>query len=105
AASAALEAAEALVATIPDCRITTIRGGFDEYNFNIELLHTGAPLFLGTGRHQAPQNLLDLDDKDYTEALDQTLKGVSQALLARLADRTTSGRRNSTSWLRLHFDH
>lgn len=103
ATQAALEAAEALHAS-GKRRITEIRGRFDEFNLDIELLHEGPPLAL-----EAPStptaNLLDADDAAFEAALERTMAQVSHTLVQRLADRVHADQRNGQSSLRLHFEH
>ena len=48
AAIAALEAAEAVAAQ--GRQLTGMRGSFDEFNLDLEMLHTGAPLALSSAR-------------------------------------------------------
>ncbi len=105
AAQAALEAAEAIQSAGSDRQIFEVRGSFDEFNLDIELLHRGPALVLDATRAAAPANLLEVDDEAFAAALEQTLSGVSHALLKRLADRLSSGTRDGHSYLRLHFDH
>src|SRR3546814_2310471 len=97
AAQAVLEAAEAIQATGASRRLLEVRGSFDEFNLDIELLHDGPPLKLQSGPGKSAATLLDLDDHAFEAALDDTLAGVSHALLKRLADRLSTGRdRKST---------
>ncbi len=105
AAAAALEAAEAIQASGQGRHLTEIQGYFDEFNLNIKLLHQGEPLSLAMASTAHPTNLMDMDDSEFSHALDQTLSGISYVLLKRLADRLSSGSEQSHSWLRLHFDH
>lgn len=105
AASAALEAAEALQASDPQRLPIEIRGHFDEYNLNIELVHKGPVLSVSASTAPTPHNLLDLDDDQYNAIIEQTLTTVSHRLLTRLADHVSSGTDKNTSWLRLHFEH
>jgi xanthine/uracil permease len=104
AAAAALEAAEAIAAAGSDRAITAIRGSFDEFNLDIELLHSGEPLHMGVPTPVSP-GLLDTDEDEFQAELDRTLRGVSSVLLRRLADRLTTGKRDGQAFLRLHFDH
>ncbi|WP_144633944.1 uracil-xanthine permease family protein [Bordetella genomosp. 13] len=104
AAAAALEAAEAIAAAGGGRQVARIRGSFDEYNLDLELLHSGAPLQLA-GHAPAPADLLDADDEAFQAALDRALPGVSAVLLQRLADRLSAGQRNGQAYFRLHFDH
>ncbi|ANN72375.1 solute carrier family 23 protein [Bordetella bronchialis] len=104
AAEAALEAAEAIMAAGGDRTVTAIRGSFDEYNLDIELIHTGEALHLGVAAPASP-SLLDTSDEEFQAELDRALRGVSTVLLRRLADRLTTGKRDGRAFLRLHFDH
>ncbi len=104
AALAALEAAEAIAAAGDGRRVTGIRGSFDEFNLDLELLHSGAPLALGpAAAAPAPTAaaLLDGDDSDIDAALAQ----MSGRLLRHLADRVSTGRSGEHATLRLHFEH
>ncbi|HET8596514.1 MAG TPA: solute carrier family 23 protein [Castellaniella sp.] len=103
AAQAALEAAEAIQAG--GRRIEGVQGSFDEFNLDIELIHDGAPLSLIAAPAGAATDLLDMDEDAFQQALSQTLDGVSQAMLRRLADRLQSDRRGDGAYLKLHFDH
>src|SRR5699024_4102643 len=102
ATQAALEAAEAIRSTHAR-RLRAIRGRFDEFNLDIELLHEGQPLNLdGTaGAQQAAADLLDFDDDAFDAALDQAVTNVSQVLINRLADRLQTGRHGDLSFLKL----
>ena len=114
AAQAALEGAEAIAAT-GERQLVGIRGSFDEYHLDIELLHSGAALVWGTGATAtATAPALSLDallqgdgDGDGDAALDAALRNLSGVLLRHLADRvsTVCGSGASASALRLHFDH
>ncbi len=103
AALAALEAAEAIAAAGDGRRVSGIRGSFDEFNLDLELLHSGAPLALGPTAAAAPvaASLLDGDDS----AIDAALAQMSSRLLRHLADRVSSGESGGQSVLRLHFEH
>ncbi len=104
AALAALEAAEFIVASGEGRRPTAIQGRFDEFNLDIELIHSGPPLVLGGAQHAPAPDihaLLDADDA----AIDAAMAGVSSVLVQRLADRVRSGTRDGSSFLLLHFDH
>jgi len=103
AAQAALEAAEAIQAG--GRRIEGVQGSFDEFNLDIELIHDGAPLSLIAAPAGAATDLLDMDEDAFQQALNQTLDGVSQAMLRRLADRLHADRRGDGACLKLHFDH
>lgn len=104
AAQAALEAAEA-IQSADDRQLVEIRGSFDEFNLDIELLHRGPPLILDASRAASDPNLLDIEDEAFNAALDQALAGVSHTLLKRLTDKLSSGIRGEYSYVRLHFDH
>lgn len=105
AAQAAMEAAEAIQAAGSGRLLLEIRGSFDEFNLDFELVHQGAPLKLDAHRPSSPANLLDMDDDGFDQALENALSGVSHTLLRRLADRLSSGARGENAWLRIHFDH
>lgn len=106
AAQAALEATEAIQGTHGRI-LRGIRGRFDEFNLDIELLHTGAPLSLERKPTAQPAaaDLLDIDDAAFDAALDEALMNVSQVMINRLADRLQSGQRGELPFLKLHFDH
>ena len=103
AAQAAVEAVEALHAT-GTRRATEIRGRFDEFNLDIEILHDGPPMILEPTA-KAASNLLEVDDKAFEENLQRTMAQVSHTLLQRVADRVHADQRHGQSSLRLHFDH
>ncbi|MBV6272552.1 hypothetical protein KVP09_06435 [Alcaligenaceae bacterium CGII-47] len=105
AAAAALEAAEAIQGSGHGRHLIEIRGRFDEFNLDIDLLHHGPALPLQTDVAPELGNLLDLDDAEFTRALDDRLDKLPQILLRRLADRLSSGTDKNHSWLKLHFDH
>ncbi|NYT77575.1 purine/pyrimidine permease [Alcaligenaceae bacterium] len=104
AATAALEATEALQADTSR-RLLAIQGGFDEFNLDLELIHTGDPLSLVAKATADTTNLLDIDGAAFEEALNHALAGLPEVLLKRMADRVSSGTIGKTSYLRLHFDH
>lgn len=58
-----------------------------------------------TTPHSPTPNLLDIEDDQFQAALDQTLSGISQVMLRRLADRLHAEQRGDTTYLKLHFDH
>lgn len=105
AAQAALEAAEAIQASGAGRQVFEVRGSFDEFNLDIELLHRGPPLVLDTNGSKSPAHLLDMDDEAFNQALDNALSGVSHTLLKRLADKLSSGVQGDHAYLRLHFNH
>lgn len=104
AAMAALEAAEALQASA-DRQLQSIQGSFDEFNLDLELTHSGAPLQLGKQNAPNHASLLDFDDADFEEALNRAMAGLPSVLLARMADRVSTGTNGKNAYLRLHFDH
>lgn len=104
AAQASLEAVEA-IQSAGGRQLVEIRGSFDEFNLDIELLHRGPPLILDASRVKSDANLLDIEDDAFDAALDQALAGVSHTLLRRLTDKLSSGIRGEYSYVRLHFDH
>ncbi|TCT11162.1 uracil-xanthine permease family protein [Paralcaligenes ureilyticus] len=105
AAQAALEGAEAIQAAGDGRRLLEVRGSFDEFNLDIELLHHGSALVLTTQHATSAASLLDVDDDAFEAELERTLANVSGVLLKRLADRLSSGAQGKYSYLRLHFDH
>jgi len=104
AAQASIEAVEALHAGGGDRHVTEIRGRFDEFNLDIEILHQGPPLIL-EAPDQPAADLLDADDAAFEAALERTISQASHTLLQRLADRVHADQRHGRSSLRLHFDH
>lgn len=105
AAQAVMEAAEAIQAGGVDRKVFEIRGSFDEFNLDFELLHRGPPLVLAGNQSKSPANLLDIDDDAFAQALETAMSSVSHTLLRRLADKLSSGKQGDYSYLRLHFDH
>lgn len=120
AALAALEASEAIQAA-GGGRLLVIRGSFDEFNFDLELLHEGEPLRVeGTaagseagsaGAAATAEAPLDLDalmdsDEDIERHLDAAMARVSGVLIRHLADKLSSASLGSgQTVLKLHFDH
>lgn len=126
AALAALEASEAIQAA-GGGRLLVIRGSFDEFNFDLELLHEGKPLRLGgsaaglgdgsagAATAEAPLDLdalMNIDSTDADDAaemerqLDAAMARVSGVLIRHLADKLSSaGLGAGQAVLRLHFDH
>ncbi|MCZ8077304.1 MAG: hypothetical protein O9341_24555, partial [Paucibacter sp.] len=123
AALAALEASEAIQAA-GGGRLLVIRGSFDEFNFDLELLHEGEPLRVGAaaepgdgsaGAAAVPPDLDSLMNIDSTDAddaaemerqLDAAMARVSGVLIRHLADKLSSASLGTgQAVLRLHFDH
>lgn len=102
AALAALEAAEAIASAGEGRHVTALRGHFDEFNLDLDLLHTGAPLELAVGAVPRTAALLDGDDDN---AIDAALAQMSGLLLRHLADRVSTGESAGQAVLRLHFEH
>ncbi len=106
AATAALEVVDVLVQD--DRRhLRGVRGMFDEFNFDIELLYDGPALVLPNKQGGvAPQmSVADMDDQDFDEAIDAAVARVSSNLMRNWADRVASGQRGGQAHLLLHFDH
>ncbi|MDC8772305.1 uracil-xanthine permease family protein [Roseateles albus] len=120
AALAALEASESIQAA-GGGRLLVIRGSFDEFNFNLELIHEGEPLSVGAAAGDASADTgsattvpLDLDalmnsdedDVDIKSQLDAAMARVSGVLMRHLADKLSSASLGEgQAVLRLHFDH
>lgn len=106
AASAALEAAEAIAAT-GHGQLLCVEGSFDEFRLDLTLTHAGAPMALDLAAHPTPLELpteaiWDADD----QALDAALQRMSHTLLHHLADKVSSGSdKPGQAWLCLHFEH
>src|SRR3546814_1767199 len=73
AAQAVLEAAEAIQATGASRRLLEVRGSFDEFNLDIELLHDGPPLKLQSGPGKSARS------EEHTSEL-QSLMRISYAV-------------------------
>jgi hypothetical protein len=108
AIAAAIEAAEAVTSS-GGRHLHSIRGFFDEFNLNIELVHTGRPLSLdrgpGLSQEQADRLLhADVEELD----IDLALQQIGSAMLHHLADLVTSegtGTGTDPAYLKLHFEH
>ncbi|OZI34347.1 hypothetical protein CAL29_12530 [Bordetella genomosp. 10] len=106
AAMAALEAVDVLQ---QDGRrhLRGVRGMFDEFNFDIELLYDGPALTL-PGKQGATlpcPPVDDLDDKGFDAAIEAAVARVSNTLVRHWADRVANGARGEERYLLLHFDH
>lgn len=110
AALAALEASEAIAAA-GGGRLLVIRSTFDEFNFDLELLHEGDPLPVGPTAKAgagaaAPLDLDALMNSDDDSQLDAAMARVSGVLMRHLADKLSSASLGpGQAVLRLHFDH
>lgn len=100
---AVLEAIEAVEAAGDGRRPLVLRGHFDEYNVDFDILHSGPPLQLEAGA--APPLSGTLLDDDNDEALNQALAQASGSLLRHLADKVHTEIHAGQSLLRLHFEH
>lgn len=104
AALAALEAAEAIDAA-GQGRALSLRGSFDEFSLDLELLHAGEPLILEPGSQMRDSEMGELLDGD-DAALEAAMQRVSSVLIRHLADKVSSSRMpDGYALLRLHFDH
>lgn len=104
AASAALEAAEAIAAA--GCgRPVEVRGNFDEFNFILELVHAGDPMTLPEAQPLAEMSAEALWEAD-DSAWEAAMAHASSRLILHLADRVSSARcADGRALLRLHFEH
>nr|WP_315463342.1 solute carrier family 23 protein [uncultured Rhodoferax sp.] len=104
AASAALEATEAIAAA--GCgKPLEVRGNFDEFNFVLELVHAGDPLVLAADEPLAEMSAEALWEAD-DQAWEAAVAHASSRLIFHLADRVSSARcADGRALLRLHFEH
>lgn len=100
---AVLEAIEAIAASGEGRRALWLRGHFDEYNVDFEIVHSGPPLPLNAGA--APVLTGTLLDDEHDDALEQALAHASGSLLRHLADKVRTEAQPGQSVLRLHFEH
>ena len=110
AAMAALEAAEGIRAA--GRQLQGLRGSFDEFNLDLELLHDGAALPVNTSQTVPPNGLangaqldelLDADDA----VMEAAMASLSVRLLRHIADKVSAreGTQGQPSVLLLHFAH
>jgi xanthine/uracil permease len=104
---AAKEAAECIAAS-EGRDLLSISGRFDEFNFDVILMHSGAALALseGAATPEMMQNVFSEANNDV--AIDAVMWRASSALLRHLADRVSTGPLDSATGnacVRLHFDH
>ncbi|RQO61882.1 hypothetical protein DBR47_07110 [Paucibacter sp. KBW04] len=110
AALAALEASEAIQAA-GGGRVLALNGSFDEFNFDLELLHEGKPLPVGDGPGATQYSTVDLHalldgDAEDDSQLDSAMQRVSGVLMRNLADKLSSAAiGDDVAMLKLHFDH
>jgi len=100
AGNAAVEAVEVLRSNERADGTIRLTASFDEYNLDLEFVHSGKPLVLTTSVVD-PMKALDGDDDD----LEALLSAASNALLTRMADRARASSRGDRSVLQLHFEH
>ena len=101
ATHAAIETIELVLASGTDIRPTAIRARFDEFNLDVEILHSGEPLMIAGLDGPDATNWLEADD----DAIQSAMANVAMVLVQRLADRVRAGKRDGRSFLQLHFDH
>jgi xanthine/uracil permease len=101
AALAAMETTELIMVSGKDRRPTAIRARFDEFNFDVEIIHSGPQLTLGITEAPDVSTLLDADE----DAIDRAMANISMVLVQRLADRVRVGMRDGHASVLLHFDH
>ncbi len=78
-----------------------VKARFDEFNFDLEIQHTGTAIELGIDEAPDVTQLLEADD----EVIDSAMVNISMVLVHRLADRVRVGTRDGVSFIALHFDH
>jgi len=91
---AAGEAVEMIAAAGDGRRVVSMAAHFDEFSLEVVLVHTGPPLRMD-----------GVAATDAAAGEDALLAAASQAIVARLPDRVTTGERRDGSYLLLHFDH
>jgi len=101
ASHAAIETIELVLASGQGRRPTAIRARFDEFNFDVEILHSGEPLMIAGSDAPDVTDWLEADD----DAIQNAMANVAMVLVQRLADRVRAGRRDGKAYLLLHFDH
>jgi xanthine/uracil permease len=101
AALAALETAELVAGYGQNRKTSGVLARFDEFNFDVEITHSGAPLVLGGSQTPDLVDLMDADDDATRIAMAQ----ISGVLVQRLADKVRTGTRNGSAFVSLHFSH
>ena len=103
---AALEAAEGIRGA--GRQLQGLRGSFDEFNLDLELLHDGAALPVNASQ-AAPPNGVKLDDLLEADdaAMEAAMASLSVRLLRHIADKVSAreGAQGQPSVLLLHFAH
>lgn len=102
AVGAAIVACEAIEAD--GRRIVAAEAAFDEFNLDIAIEHTGAPIALAAAAAAPPEGSADLLDGD-DGPIEAAVAGARAALLARLPDRIAAEPNAAGGRLLLHFDH
>lgn len=92
------EAAEAITGPGGARRLASVAAHFDEFSLEIVLAHTGEPL-------RIDKPAVDAIDPDADADEDVLVAAASLAIITRLADRVTTGERDGSAYLLLHFDH
>ncbi|MBI0534215.1 hypothetical protein D9599_01325 [Roseomonas sp. KE2513] len=95
------EALEALRQAGTEGRVT-LSASFDEFNLRCRLEHAGTPLPLAAEDAPDAAALMAAEGED---ALNEAMRRVSAALIARLADRVRAGRRGEVAELVFEFEH
>ncbi|MCK0197338.1 purine/pyrimidine permease [Ancylobacter sp. 6x-1] len=99
---AALEAAEFIAGAGEGRHPIAIQARFDEFNLDVDIVHSGPPLVLRPAVAAPDLNaLFDADDA----AIDAAIANVSHVLIERLADRVRAGTRDGFAHVTLHFNH
>ena len=102
AVGAAIVACEAIEAD--GRRIVAAEAAFDEYNLDVAIEHTGAPLVLAAPAAASKEGVAGLLDGD-DAPIEAAVAGARAALLARLPDRVAAEPVAAGGRLLLHFDH
>ncbi len=108
AIAASIEAAEAVMSS-GGRHLLSIRGFFDEFNLNLELVHSGHVISLDRGPGLSQEQADHLLQADIEELdIDLALQQIGAAMLHHLADLVTAegnGSRENPAYLKLHFEH
>lgn len=98
---AAMETIELIMVSGQNRQPVAVKARFDEFNFDLEIQHTGTAIELGIDEAPDVTQLLEADD----EVIDSAMVNISMVLVHRLADRVRVGTRDGVSFIALHFDH
>ncbi len=107
AISAATEAAE-LIASTKGKRLLAIRGTFDEFNLDIEIIHSGSVIDLNTTDASTARLEQFVSGSGDVDALDAIMWSHGKIVLTHLAEGVRSAALNTTdhrACIHLHFDH